>query len=514
VVEQIQERDARTEDEAPAIVWDGRRHSYRPRPDWQDRISTKLPLHREVDDDLDLVTFEVIRNRLWTINIAHGETLTRISGSPVFQALDFNMCILTETAEIAMNAPFLQFLASGAPMAIRFVMEHYSDSPGIEEGDVFLANDPWVGAAHQMDVLIAHPIFVEGKLFGWISSAGHQYDLGGVVPGGWPQNAPDAYSDPVLFSPFKIVERGVLRADLDRMYLRHSRVPDLLALDLRAQLAGCRFASEQIQDACAQFGSATVKAAMRRILDNAQRSFAEKLTAIPDGTWSEIRYFDERLPGDRHTYRMQVNVTKKGDRLRVDNEGTDEQVEGPNNFVFAGFAGSVMAVTSVMMLYEHMFSIGGAERQIDFEPTPGLLSCCDYPAAVSGGVMNIICHMNALMNVFSRMLATVPEFRRDPMTSGPEWPLLVFEGTDDRGNYFGQALMDPMAMGSGARSFKDGVDTSGAPWSPLVKLLNVEGSEQWYPVLYLYRRELVDGGGAGRWRGGTGMEFAVTPYRA
>jgi N-methylhydantoinase B len=74
--------------------------------------------------------------------------------------------------------------------------------------------------------------------------------------------------------------------------------------------------------------------------------------------------------------------------------------------------------------------------------------------------------------------------------------------------------MDPVAMGSGARSFKDGVDTSGPAWSPLIRLLDVEAAEQWYPVLYLYRRELIDGAGAGRWRGGTGMEFAVTPYRA
>ncbi len=38
--------------------------------------------------------------------------------------------------------------------------------------------------------------------------------------------------------------------------------------------------------------------------------------------------------------------------------------------------------------------------------------------------------------------------------------------------------------------------------------------EQWYPVIYLYRREAMDGGGVGKWRGGTGLESAITPYRA
>jgi N-methylhydantoinase B len=499
---------------APTAGWDGRLHSYRAQPGWEERISPMLRLYTEIDEDLDPVTFEVIRNRLWTINIAHGEALTRISGSPTFQALDFNMCIMTETGEIAMNAPFLQYLASGAPMAIRYIMENYSSEPGIEDGDAFLGNDPWIGAAHQMDVLIAHPVFIDGQLFAWVSNAGHQYDLGGIVPGGWPQNAPDIYSDPVRFSPFKLVERGVLRRDLEQMYRRQSRVPDLVALDLRAQLAGCRFASEQIQTACAQFGAPTVKAAMKRILDNAHRSFSDKLAKIPDGTWSEVRYFDERLPGDRSTYRMQVNVTKTGDRIRVDNKGTDPQVVGPNNFVFTGFAGSLMGVIAVTMLHEQMFSLGGAERQIDLEPAPGLLTCADYPAPVSGGIMNILCHMDALMNVFGRMLATLPEHKQDIVGAGAGWPLLVLAGTDDRDNYFGTALMEPVGMGSGARSYKDGVDTSGPAWSPLIKLPNVEAAEQWYPVLYLYRRELVDGAGAGRWRGGTGMEFAVTPYRA
>lgn len=494
--------------------WDGTLHSYRSSPDWMTRVAPRLELFDEVDDELDPVTFEVIRNRLWTINIAHGEALTRISGSPTFQALDFNMCILTERGEIAMNAPFLQYLDSGAPLTIRYIMENYSEEPGIEEGDAFVGNDPWVGAAHQMDVLIAQPVFVDGKLFGWVSNAGHQYDLGGLVPGGWPQNAVDVHSDPTLLSPFKLVERGVMRKDLEQMYRRQSRVPDLVALDLRAQLAGCRFATGEIQKACGQFGAPVVKAAMKRILDNAQRAFAEKLGNIPDGTWSEVRYFDERLPGDRTTHRMQVNVTKRGDQLTIDNEGTDEQDEGPNGFVFTGFSGSVLGVVSVTMLAEQMFSIGGAERQIDFDPTPGLLTCCDYPAAVSGGVMNILCHMNALMNVFSRMLACVPEYKQDLIGAGPEWPLLVLAGTNDRGEFFGTALMDAVAMGSGARSFKDGVDTSGPSWSPLIRLLNVEASEQWYPIVYLYRREQEDGGGAGRWRGGTGMELCITPYRA
>ncbi|WP_198351280.1 hydantoinase B/oxoprolinase family protein [Flavisphingomonas formosensis] len=494
--------------------WDGRIHSYRPAHDWLGRVASKLELDSDAVAELDPITFEVIRNRLWTINLAHGETLTRISGSPVFQALDFNMCIMTERGEIAMNAPYLQCLVAGAPLAIRFIMEKFSADPGIEDGDIFLATDPWIGAVHQMDVLIASPVFIDGRLFAWVTNAGHQYDRGGITPGGWPQNAPDVYSDPTIFRPFKIVERGVVRRDLEEMYLRQSRVPDLLALDLRAQIAGCRFAVQQMRELCDQFGPDVVKATMRRVLDNAQLSMQDKLRRIPDGRWSEVRYFDELMPGHRDTYRMQVNITKEGDRIIIDNEGTDRQVSGPLNFVYAAFSGQFLGVVAVTMLYEQMFSIGGAERQIDFCPTPGLLTCADYPAAVSGGVQNVVIHTNAFMNVIARMLACDPELKSDVLASGAGFPLLVLAGSDDRGNYFGTGLMDAVSTGSGGRSTRDGVDTGGATWSPLMKMINVEDTEQFYPILYLYRQELEDSGGAGRYRGGVGMKFAFTPYRA
>jgi N-methylhydantoinase B len=494
--------------------WNGRTHSYRPAPDWRDRMSPNVRLHRETDDNLDPVTFEVLRQKLWTVNLAHGETITRISGSPLLASLDFNMSILTEDAEVVLNAPYVQFLNAGAPLGIRYIMETYSGSPGIDDGDIFCCNDPWIGACHQMDVLFAAPIFVEGRLFGWVANAGHQYDLGGIVPGGWPQNAEDVYSDPIVLPPFKMVEKGELRPDMEALYLRQSRVPDLVALDLRAQIAGVVFARDQIAALARRYGAAAVKAAKRRMLDQAQESFRQKIAKLPDGTWSEIRYLDEALPGDRTTQRTQLNVTKRGDRITVDNTGSDPQTPGTNGIPFTSWSGSITGIISVSMLYEQLFAYGGSERQIDYEPMPGLLTCVDYPTAVSGGILQAIPMMNAIQAILSRMMACDDELRRDLVAPCADFMLPVLIGVDDRGKYFGQAILDAFGGGSGARSFGDGVDTSGPTFSPLSMVLNVELIEQWYPVLFLYRKEDMDGGGAGQWRGGGGMRTAITPYRA
>ena len=494
--------------------WNGKTHSYRPQPGWQKRIDPAVQLHQTADDDLDPVTFEVLRQKLWTINMAHGDTITRISGSPLLASLDFNMSILTEDAEVVINAPYVQFLNAGAPLGIRYIMEHFSGSPGIDEGDIYCCNDPWIGAAHQMDVLFAAPIHIDGKLFGWVANAGHQYDLGGVVPGGWPQNAEDVYFDPIVLPPFKMVERGHLRPDMEALYIRQSRMPDLVALDLRAQIAGVVFARDQIVSMTKRYGVGAVKAAMRRMLDEAQENFREKLLRIPDGTWSEIRYIDEALPGDRTTQRTQLNITKVGDRIKADNVGSDRQTPGVNGIPFTSWSGSITGIISISMLFEQLFAYGGSERQIDFEPTPGLMTCVDYPTAVSGGIMQVIAMMNAAQAVLSRMMACDPEMRGDLVAPCADYLSPVLIGHDDRGNYYGQAILDSFGGGSGARTFGDGIDTSGPSYSPLSMVLNVELVEQWYPILYLYRNEDCDGGGAGKWRGGNGIRSGITPYRS
>lgn len=502
-------------DDVPSdINWDGRVHSYRPSPRWREELDPAVVLHTDAVDDLDPITYEVIRHRLWTINIGHGETVTRVSGSPVFQALDFNMCILTEDGEYAMNAPFIQFLNSGAGLGVRYIMERFGGSPGINPGDVYMGNDPWVCAVHQMDVFLATPVFVDGKIFAWTANAGHQYDLGGLVPGGWPQNAEDVYGDPTMFTPFKIVDGGHMRPDLESMYLRQSRMPEMVALDMRAQIGGCRYAAEQIVELCAQYGADVVKAVMRRILDNSQKSLQQTLEKLPDGTWSTVRYVDENLPGDRGTYRVQVNMTKSGDRISVDNDGTDGQMKGPLGFTFAAFSGAVLTPLTITALSDQLFAVGGATRQVDMNPIPGNLACVDYPAAVSAGVLNTQGFLNAVQTCFNRMLACHPDTVKHIVAPSPDYEVPVISGTADDGTYYGQAVLDIFGMGLGARSFQDGIESGGPCWSPLSLLLNIEDVEQFYPMLYLYRRELADSGGAGKWRGGNGLAYSWIPYRA
>jgi N-methylhydantoinase B len=81
-------------------------------------------------------------------------------------------------------------------------------------------------------------------------------------------------------------------------------------------------------------------------------------------------------------------------------------------------------------------------------------------------------------------------------------------GTNQWGEYFGGTILDQMAGGGGARSSEDGIDTAGFECCISVAIANVEDYELQYPLLYLFRLQLCDSGGPGKFRGGVAIENA------
>src|SRR2546426_10376180 len=234
-------------------------------------IDPSLTLHKEWTDKIDPITYEVIRHNLWNINEELGMTIQRISGSPVaMYAFDLNSSIFTEDGEFIYYGPYQLYMSGVSDVQVKWTLEYRSRNPGIFEDDMFLSNDPWVGAAHQMDVTLLTPVFWEGKLFCWITNVLHQYDVGGITPGSFCPNARDAFDEGILIPPVKIVERGELRRDIEGVYLRASRKPYLVALDLRAQIAGNNTAKRRILGLIRRYGPEVVKGVMRKIIDNAE----------------------------------------------------------------------------------------------------------------------------------------------------------------------------------------------------------------------------------------------------
>jgi N-methylhydantoinase B len=498
-----------------AIQWDGRTYPYIPGKEL--KVHPSLKRHSRAVEKVDPVTYEVVRHAMWNINVEHGNTIMKISGSPsCAYGHDFNPCLLDENGDFVFFGPFLQYLSSATGSAVKWTMEYRSENPGIHDGDIFLTNDPWIGATHQSDVALVAPLFWEGELFCWVGNTLHQWDMGGTSPGGFNPMALDVYWESGCIPPIKIVEGGTLRKDLEEEYSRRSRMPQLVALDLRAEIAGCNVARERLLALIARYGAETIKAVMRKLQDDSEKAFLKRLETIPDGTWRESSWIELKGPGDRHLYRNSLILTKKGDKLIFSNEGSDPQV-GTLNCTMVAWKGAIASMICSQMLFDQMFVVEGAYRHMEFEVVPGTISCATFPAAVSAAPPGVLLQTIALSGlVISKMLAcSSDEQLRSEIQScmgAAMYPVCAFNGIDQRGAPYASFLLDPVGAALAGLSWKDGVDTGGWPWDLQSTMPNVEDNEWFYPILYLWRKELVNSGGAGKYRGGNSAEIAFIPH--
>ncbi|OFW56434.1 MAG: hypothetical protein A2133_11405 [Actinobacteria bacterium RBG_16_64_13] len=497
--------------DAAGIVWDGIVRGYAP-PDVLS-ISPKLRLQTAEEPEVDPITYEVIRNSLQNINLENGQTIQKLSISPITMInRDFQCAILTETGDVMFMGPYLMYLANTLGIMTKWVLENRSESPGIEDGDVFLCSDPYVGSSHQQDTELTSPVFWGGELFCWVANSVHYSDVGGPAPGSFCLSAKTIWEDPPLFPPMKLVERGSLRADMEQLYLRQSRVPATVGMDLHAALAGLTVSRQRILDLLERYGAKTVKAVMKKTLDASERAFVEKLQMIPDGRWSERIYTESALPGDPGVYISQVNIVKEGDYLYVDNEGTSPQAGSINN-TYAGFVGAVLAPLMLMLAYDLGGVCGGLSRRVRFRPVPGTITCADYPAPISGaGVCNMPMVVATATGATAKMVACAEPPLRDKAIGIADvhayggW---IFNGINQHGRFF-MAMHSGMAPGAvPASTGRDGIDTGGIFWVPGREASNVEENEASWPVLTLYRRQnRADAAGAGRYRSGVAAEEA------
>lgn len=496
------------------VVWDGRKNAYIPGEEL--KVDPSLRLHRGAETELDPVLFEVLRHNLWNVNDEHGTTILKVSGSPIAStAEDFQTTILTEDAEFVFFGPRIQTQSGTMDLGIKWTMENRSADPGIEDGDMFLCNDPWVGATHQMDVSLFCPVFWEGELFCWVGNAIHQYDLGGSTPGGFCPDAEETFTEPNALPPFKIVERGKLRPDLEEMYLRHSRMPDMVALDLRAQIAGNNAARDRILALIRRYGPDVVKATMRKIIDDAERTFVDRIERLPDGVWRSRSYVEVAVQGDRGVYPVALQVRKEGAELTFTMEGTHEQV-GALNVGFATWRSGILTAVSPMLCHDLLYATGGPLRRMRFEPTPGTLLCASWPGSVSNTQIGVCITGGLATHALGSMLAADPELAREVFApgAGTTYPIDAISGVTDEGEKFGTFMLDPQMGATGAFTHRDGIDTGGCFWDPRSIAPNVEENEFYFPLLYLYRKEWEDSGGAGRWRGGNSAVFGFVPHGA
>jgi N-methylhydantoinase B len=462
---------------------------------------------------LDPITFEVIKHRLWQINDEQAVTIRTVSASPiVVEGNDFNTGLFTRHGDLVIAGPGSLVHVTTIDTAIKSII---SMAREFEDGDAYLTNDPYLGALHQNDLVVASPLFYEGELVMWVGNVLHHADVGGIDEGSFCINAVNIYQEPPLYF-LKVVDKGRLQPDVEYTFMRNSRLPDTVALDLRAQVGALHVVKNRLTELLREKGVETVLEVMERSVDYAEEKLRQRFAEIPDGAWDTEVYMDGDKRGCTELHRVFLRLEKRGEELFFDYTGSDAQVEGGVNSTYhACYAGTAVPIYTFICNGEIDWN-SGLKRVVHVEAPEGTVMNARYPAAVS------ICTLGfrwlatvASMRVLAKMLSASEKYR-DRVC--PSWTVSsngtnVF-ATNRRGKRVGALLSDHRGGGAGARSFADGFDNAGMVTSYLSFMANVESQEWKLPILHVFRKQLIDSGGPGAFRGGLSLITAFTAYGA
>ncbi len=499
--------------------------AYVTRPTDPETLIRSLPSHlqvhtvtQEMIDGLDPLTYEVVRHRLWSVTDEMGETLKRMSGSPIVtDANDFDFTINDEAGQLVQVGLYNTMLIGAIDLALTWTLQNRARNPGIEEGDMFLCNDPWVGGGlHQNDTTVFQPIFYDGKLFGWTSAVCHEPDLGGMAIGSAPIGNVDVFSESVPTPPIKIMRKGELQNDVVDAWVRRSRVPMVIGLDLRAKVGANTIGRQRLKEVIDEYGPDVVKAVMKRMMNDAEGRLRGKLKKLPDGEWTAIGYQDQAYEGDRKMHKVALKMTKQSDHLTFDFTGTDPQA-GVISCTLGGCRGGIMLAFLPILCGDIPWSASGLMRCFDIVAPEGTLVNATFPAAINRAPLGTGWMIgNLAAQCLSQMLDREFEFRKNVQASCcGTFDFACVAGVDERGEQpvpFLDVVMETVAGGYGGRPTHDGINTGGSFCIPMGRVPDAEVTELLYPLLVLWRREEQDSGGAGRHRGGTSCAVAMTPH--
>lgn len=453
--------------------------------------------------DIDPATFEVVKNALYCGAEEMKVVLAKTAYSPILKvAGDYSCGLFDIKGEMVAQGPDLPIHLGSMPHAVKAVIGSVEQ---VEPGDVFIHNDPYSGGSHLPDVNVVMPAFHDGTLLGYACVRAHWPDIGSATPGSYGVTT-EIYGEGLRLPPVRLYHAGVLNQDVDRIIFTNVRTPEERRGDLRAQMAANLRGVKRLQELAQKYGTRLLLQIMQEVMDYSERMMRSMLSALPDGCAS----FEDFCDGDGviaegetedAIFWIRMQVTKQGDGLTVDFAGTDRQVAGPMNAPLNVTASGIY--TAIKMAADPTDLVppnSGCWRPIKLLAEPGTVVNARSPAPVvyaNHEISHRVCDM-----LFGALAQLVPD--RVMACSQGTSAILTLGGVDHRtGARY--VSYETIKGGFGARPTKDGVNGMS---SGIANTMNtpIEILEMTFPVR-IERFEIVtDTGGAGKFRGGCGVE--------
>jgi N-methylhydantoinase B len=426
----------------------------------------------------------VLLARLTGIADEMGAALRRGAFSPnIKERADCSAALFTADGDLLVQAEHIPVHLGSMPASVRAAIGHVGD-PG--PGAHVIVNDPFAGGTHLNDVTLVTPCHLAGRLRGWAANRAHHADLGGAAPGSMPADAVEIQQEGLRIPPV------VLDAGVRAILLANSRTPVERAGDLDAQIGANVVGAERLAELLAS------GAPVDEVIAYGERRMAAALEALSDGQWSAEDVLDSAgpAPAQQHSVRVAVTLTKEGGRLTFDFTGSDAQQVGNVNAVEAVTVSAVaFAVRSAVD--PTIPANAGSLRPVRVVAPPGTVVAALPPAAVAAGNVEV---SQRVADVCLAALAQALPGRVGAAGQGTMNNVIV--GGRDFVYY------ETVAGGQGARPGRDGM--SGVH-TAMTNTLNtpIEALERAFPLRVRRLRLREGSGGAGRWRGGDGIERDV-----
>ena len=371
---------------------------------------------------------------------------------------------------------------------------------GMQPGDVFVTNDPWLGTGHLFDFVVVSPAFVDGAPVALLASTCHVIDVGGR---GFSADARSIYEEGILIPHMKLRDRGMLNDDILTILLANTRNPVEVRGDLLS-LVSCNDTGEtRLREMMSEFDLASIEPLADHIVENSREAMRKAIRRVPNG-----RYRTEmELDGYDEPVFIRAEMMISDTEIVIDYAGTSRAsargINSPLCYTEAYTCFGLKCIVAPAVPNNH-----GSLSVFRTVAEPGSAVHPVHPSPVTA--RHVIGQM--LADVAFGCLAQALPGELPAESAGSIWVLPFANGGDGAGRAAGANasrfnVMNVGMGGTGARPGKDGLSVTAFPSG--VGAIPVEVTESESPLVFWRKEFLPDSGGAGAFRGGLGQVIEV-----
>jgi len=264
--------------------------------------------------DHDPITLEIIQNSLQaTADEMFAAMRKTAMSSIIYEVLDMGTGILDSKGEIASSGAGIPAFIGVLDKMVKVLLEKF-DPSDIEPGDVFVTNDPYYGGVtHLNDIIVAMPVFADGRVIAWTANIAHNSDVGGMAPGSLTGDATEIFQEGLRLPAVKLISRGETVQSVMDIITVNSRMPDVLKGDVWAGIASARIGARRLEDLAAKYGTDTFEYAMHDFMDFGERCSRAELANVVQVDHRPLLAVQRRqLPPNRTHHPTRHRVRRPG----------------------------------------------------------------------------------------------------------------------------------------------------------------------------------------------------------